>query len=133
MEELRTNPPRPGIPPAAPGPITEAATDIADVARRARAEPEAADPVAVAIVVKASSTQAARIAATPDTTIGDIHARACADLGLRDPERWLIVANGEMLTDRSRTVGEVVGDRLGQDLNARLVKQPEAGGAACPS
>jgi len=134
MERLEEPTPRPTAPPPAVGPITEPATDVANVAlgAAARAAAEPCAPATVTVKVKTTTAQGTDIVATPDTTIGEIMTQACADLGVRDPARYVLVANGEVIADGARTIGDLVGDRLDQGLTTRLVKKPEAG-APCPS
>lgn len=136
MEDLREAPPRPATPPPAPGSITEAATDAArvaeDAAAAARAVPRV--PATVTVTVKTTTAQATEIVATPDTTIGEIVARACGDLGVRDAARYLLVADGEVMAEPDRTLRDVLGERADTGLTTRLVKKPEAGGEVpCPS
>ena len=132
MEQLREAPPRPSTPPPAGGPVTEAATDVAGLAleasARAGAVPRA--PAVVTVTVKTTTAHGTRIVATPDTTIGEIMTQACGDLGVCDAARYVLVANGEVIADASRTLRDVVGDRLDEGLTTRLVKKPEAGGPA---
>jgi hypothetical protein len=129
MEQLRKPPLRPVTAPPAPAPVGGTATDLAGVAQEATAR-AAAVPLAAATVtvtVKTTSAQAAELLATPDTTVGEVMARACEDLGVRDPGRYVLVAQGEVIADAGRTLRELLGDGLGTGLTARLVKRPEAG------
>jgi hypothetical protein len=73
-----------------------------------------------------------QLAATPETPVGEILDRACAELGIDDPGRHALVARGEVLGDRGRPVGELAAEELGSGLSVRLVRKPEAG-IACRS
>jgi hypothetical protein len=128
MQQLQEAARRPTTPPSG-APLTEAATDVSGLAgaasARAAAVPRA--PATVTVTVKTTAAQATEIVATPDTTIGEIMARACADLGVRDAARHLLVANGEVIADGARTLRDVAGEQLHGGLTTRLVKKPEAG------
>lgn len=129
MEELRDTVRRP-IEAKPPAPLPAApATDVARLAGEAAARADAAPlaPSVVRVTVKTSGNQAAEIAATPDTPIAEIMVQACRELGVRDPGRYVLVAQGEVIGDPSCTIGDVVGEGLGSDLTTRLVKRPEAG------
>jgi hypothetical protein len=134
MERIQEHTPRPTAPPPAQGPITEAPADVADVARAAAAGAAAVAcaPATVTVTVKTTGAHHTQIVATPDTTMGEVMTQACADLGVKDTARWVLVANGEVIADGARTLKDVVGDKLGTGLNTRLVKKPEAG-EPCPS
>ena len=125
MEQLREHEPEPEPRPAAGGLPTEKVRDVAavagDAAARAAAIP--AVPATVTVTVKTTGTTATHIVATPDTTVAEVMAQACHDLRVRDPERWALVANGEVTVD-GWVLRELVKDG---ELTMRLVKRPEAG------
>ena len=134
MEKLRETPTRP-TPPAPPGALlTTAGADVARVAADATARAAAVPlaPAFVTVTVKTTGDQVTRIAATPDTTVGEVMTQACRDLGVLDAGRYVLVARGEVIADPTRTLRDVVGEDLDTDLTTRLVRKPEAG-AACPS
>ena len=125
MEQLREHEPQPEARPPAGGLPTQAVRDVAalagDAAARAAAIP--AVPATVTVTVKTTGTTATRIVATPDTTVAEVMAQACRDLRIRDPERWALVANGEVTVDGWVLRGLVQDG----ELTMRLVKRPEAG------
>ena len=134
MEKLRETPtpPTPPAPPGAPPPPPGA--DPAPAAAAAPPPPAAVPlaPAFVTVTVKTTGDQVTRIAATPDTTVGEVMTQACRDLGVLDAGRYVLVARGEVIADPTRTLRDVVGEDLDTDLTTRLVRKPEAG-AACPS
>jgi hypothetical protein len=133
MERLQDRPQR-REPQATGGGIpTEAATDVAAVARDAARQ--AADvplaPSGVAVEVKTTGAHSTHITATPDTPLVEILTQACHDLGVRDPERYVLVARGEVLGER-RTLAQVLGETPREsEITMRLVKKPEAGAPRC--
>src|SRR2546427_10922507 len=98
MEHLREHEPQPEPRPAAGGLPTEEVPDVAAVAGAAAARAAAipAVPATVTVTVKTTGPTATRIVAAPDTTDAEVMAQACHDLPVRDPERWALVANGEV-------------------------------------
>jgi hypothetical protein len=132
MEQLREVPTRPSTPPPAGATLTEAATDVAGLAGEAAARARAVRcaPAVVTVTVKTTGAEATEIVATRDTTLREIMTQACRDLGVRDAARYVLVARGEVVADGARTLGDLVGENLDQALTTRLVKKPEAGGAA---
>jgi hypothetical protein len=85
----------------------------------------------IALTVKTTDANETRLVATPDTPLADIRRQACADLQVRDPNRYQLVARGEVIGNGGRTLGDLVAD--GQaELTMRLVRKLEAG-AGCPS
>jgi hypothetical protein len=111
-------------PPGAPLPMTPA-TDVATLADAALA-PVAVAPAAITVTVKTTAGAAATIVATPDTPIAEVMTQACTALGVRDRRRHLLVANGQVLGDLQRTLGDVA-TTLADGLTMRLVTRPEAG------
>ena len=130
MEQLRDTPVRPTTPAAPTGPVTEAEGDVARLAAEARAAADAVPvaPATVTVTVKTTAAGQATLIATPDTPVAEVMTRACRDLGVPGGGEYLLVADGQVIADTSRTLRDVVGDRLGATLNARIVKKPEAGG-----
>ena len=134
MEQLRDAQVQPPTPTPATGPVTEAAADMARLAGEARAG-AAAVPLAAATVtvtLKTTGTRQATLVATPDTTMAEIMTQACRDLGVPAGGQYLLVTDGQVIADGTRTLRDVIGERLGTDLTARVVKKPEAG-RPCPS
>lgn len=122
IHEPETKPatPQPGAPlPLAP------ATDVATLADAALA-PVAVAPATLTVTVKTTAGAATTIVATPDTPITEVMTQACAALGVRDRSRYQLIADGRILADLRRTLGDVVSEIAGA-LTMRLVTRPEAG------
>jgi hypothetical protein len=140
MERLRNTSVQPTPTPLADTrPVTEAAADVARLAVEARAEAAAVPlaPATVTLTVKTTGAHQTTIVATPDTTMAEIMIRACEDLGVntggpaaRGGAQYLLVTDGQVIADGTRTVRDVVGDKLATTLDARIVKKPEAGGSS---
>jgi hypothetical protein len=134
MEQLRDTTAQPNTRPLpAAGPVTEAAVNVARLVVETRAEAAAVPlaPTAVTVTVKTTGSLQATIVATPDTTMAEIMTRACQDLGVNaggaGSGQYLLVTDGQVIADGTRTLREVVGDKLATTLDARIVKKPEAG------
>ena len=124
MQHLREHEPRPEPRPAGERPPMEAACDLAALAGAATgAAAIATPPATVTVTVKTTGSSATRIVATPDTTVAEVMGQACRDLGIRDPERWALVAGGEVTGD-TWALRDLVHEG---ELTMRLVKRPEAG------
>jgi hypothetical protein len=113
-------------------PQSKPAQDASKLAHRASASAAgiAAEPAGIEVAIRTTTSRTSnvvRMVATPDTPIAEIMTEACASLDLIDRRRYVIVANGEVLADGGRPLGDVV--REGQDtaLEMRLVRKPEAG------
>jgi hypothetical protein len=146
MERLRDTSVQPAATPLADTrPVTEAAADVARLAIEARAEAAAVPlaPATVTLTVKTTGANQTTIVATPDTTMAEIMTRACEDLGVNaggpgaggaggggGGGQYLLVTDGQVIADGTRTVRDVVGDKLATTLDARIVKKPEAGGSS---
>ncbi len=135
MQRERQRPPRRE---PAPGPgVTEHGTAPGPIARaRAAAERPAAagsapDSIRVTVRTTASATSGVvELVATPDTPVQEILDRACDDLGIQDRRRYTLVANGEVLGDSRRPLGEITGEHTDAQVRMRLVRRPEAGARA---
>jgi hypothetical protein len=113
----------------------EPARDAAALARAAAASADgiAAEPSGIEITIRTTTSRTAdlvRLVATPDTPITEVMEEACARLGVRDRQRYVLVANGEVLGDGDRPLGDLVGEGEGTALETRLVRKPEAGAHA---
>jgi hypothetical protein len=124
--------------PAPGGPASEALASPAERARAAAASAAAveAEPVGIAVRVRTTvgaGAGALRLVATPDTSIAELFDEACRGLGIEDADGFALVAGGRVLGDGALRLGELAGE-LGveEELAIRLVRRPEAGGAACP-
>ena len=135
MEQLREQPQRPERRAPGGGVPMEPAADVAAVAQDAAAQAAAVplESSVVTVTVKTTGAHSTRIMATPDTPMTDILTQACRDLGVRDPEHYLLVARGEVINE-GRTLGAAAGEKVGEgEITMRLVKKPEAGARQCPS
>jgi hypothetical protein len=122
-------------PPA--GPALEPAQNASRLARRASASADdiGAEPAGIEVAVRTTTSRTAnvvRMVATPDTPVSEIMTEACASLDLADRQRYVLVANGEVLADGGRPLGDVVGEGEATALEMRLVRKPEAGTTAGP-
>ncbi len=102
-------------------------------ATAARREAEAADPGSIHVTVRTTASRTSgvvQLVATPDTPVADILERACDDLGIEDRRRYTLVANGEVLGDSSRPLGEITREHIDGQVRMRLVRRPEAGALA---
>jgi len=125
--------------PAEGGPAPGALASPAERAREAAASAAAvgAEPVGIAVRVRTTvgaEAGAARLVATPDTSIAEVFDEACRELGVQDAGGFVLVAGGRVLGDGALRLGELA-EELGveEELAMRLVRRPEAGEAACPS
>jgi hypothetical protein len=127
-ERRRTQPQ--GAPPEGPG--LEPAQDVSRLARRASASADAvaAEPAGIEVAIRTTTSRTSnvvRMVATPDTPVSEIMTEACAGLDLPDRQRYVLVANGEVLADGGRPLGDLVQDGQASALEMRLVRKPEAG------
>ena len=127
--ERRRAQPQP-VPPA--GPVLEPAQDASKLARGASDSADAipVEPVGIEVAIRTTTSRTAgvvRMVATPDTPISELMTEACASLDLADRRRYVLVANGEVLADGGRPLGDVVGEGQAMALEMRLVRKPEAG------
>lgn len=127
--ERRRAQPQP-TPPA--GPALDPAQDASRLARRASdsAAAIAAEPAGIEVAIRTTTSRTSnvvRIVATPDTPIAELMTEACASLGVADRRRYVLVANGEVLADGGRPLGDVVREGQATALEMRLVRKPEAG------
>lgn len=120
--------------PAAP----EAVTGIGGPSPAQRARAAAAGAAAVAaeapgITVSVRPTVgqagAVRLVATPDTTVAEIHAEACRELGVQDPGGFALVAGGRVLGEGAQRLGDLAEELEAEEVVIRLVRRPEAGAA----
>jgi hypothetical protein len=129
-ERRRAQPP--AMPPA--GPALEPAQDASKLAHRASANAAAAaEPAGIQVAIRTTTSRTAdvvRMVATPDTPVAELMTEACASLELADRRRYVLVANGEVLADGSRPLGDVVREGQATALEMRLVRKPEAGAPA---
>ncbi len=122
----------------APAPVTSEPGLPEGAIARARAaaergEAEAAHPGSIHVTVRTTASRTSgvvQLVATPDTPIADILERACDDLGIEDRRRYTLVANGEVLADGGRPLGEITGEHTDGQVRMRLVRRPEAGAPA---
>ena len=117
-------------PPA--GPTLEPAQDASELARRASASAEgiAAESAGIEVAIRTTTSRTAhvvRVVATPDTPVSELMSEACASLDLADRQRYVLVANGEVLADGGRPLGDLVREGQATALEMRLVRKPEAG------
>ena len=123
----QTQPARPA------GPTLESPRDTSALAREAAASADsvAVEPAGIEVNIRTTTSRTAevvRVLATPDTPIAELMDEACDRLEVGDRARYVLVANGEVLADGSRPLGDLVGEQ--EDLEMRLVRKPEAGAAA---
>ena len=121
-------------PAPAAGPELEPAVDASELERRAAASADAvvAQPAGIEIAIRTTTSRTAevvRVVVTPDTSVGEIMDEACSRLEVAERARYLLVANGEILADGDRPIGELVGETEATRIEMRLVRKPEAGGA----
>jgi hypothetical protein len=117
-------------PPA--GPALEPAQDASKLAHRASASANAiaAEPAGIEVAIRTTTSRTAhvvRVVATPDTPVSELMSEACASLDLADRQRYVLVANGEVLADGGRPLGDLVREGQATALEMRLVRKPEAG------
>jgi hypothetical protein len=120
-------------------PPSEEMASPAERARGAAASAAAVEAEPVGIVVRVRTTVgaeagAARLVATPDTSVAEVFDEACRELGIEDAGGFALVAGGRVLGEGALRLGELA-EELGveEELAMRLVRKPEAGGAACRS
>ncbi len=118
-----------------PGPALEPAQDTSKLAHRASASADAvaAEPAGIEVAIRTTTSRTSnvvRMVATPDTPVAELMSEACASLELPDRRRYVLVANGEVLADGGRPLGDVVREEQGTALEMRLVRKPEAGALA---
>lgn len=115
---------RPGQPaPAAP--LDDAAAAAVTATTGAAEVP--LEPSVMTLTIKTTGTNATRIIATPDTTVGEVMVQACRDLGVPDAARYVLVARGEVIANTRQTLRAFTGNHVEEELTIRLVKKPEAG------
>ncbi len=119
--------------PAAP--TLEPARDTSRLAREAVANADAiaVEPAGIEVSIRTTTSRTSevvRVLATPDTLIAELMDEACARLEVNDQRRYVLVANGEVLGDGRRPLGDLVGEREADALEMRLVRKPEAGAPA---
>jgi hypothetical protein len=120
-------------PPA--GPTLEPARDTSRLAREAAAGADAigVEPAGIEVSIRTTtsrSSEIVRVLATPDTPVDELMDEACARLEVNDQRRYVLVANGEVLGDGRRPLGDLVGEQEATALEMRLVRKPEAGAPA---
>ena len=120
-------------PPA--GPALVPAQDASKLAHRASASANAiaAEPAGIEVAIRTTTSRTSnvvRMVATPDTPVAELMTEACASLELADRRRYVLVANGEVLADGGRPLGDVVREGQATALEMRLVRKPEAGAPA---
>ena len=120
--------------PARPdGPTLESPRDTSALAREAAASADsvAVEPAGIEVSIRTTTSRTAEVVhvlATPDTPIAELMDEACDRLEVGDRARYVLVANGEVLADGSRPLGDLVDEQ--EALEMRLVRKPEAGAAA---
>jgi hypothetical protein len=106
----------------------------AERARAAAANAAAleAEPAGITVSVRPTVGQAGavRLVATPDTTVAEIHAEACRELGLPDAGGFALVAGGRVLGDGAERLGDLAEQLDVDEVVIRLVRRPEAGARA---
>jgi hypothetical protein len=119
-----------GTPPE--GPSLEPAQDASKLARRASASAAGigAEPAGIEVAIRTTTSRTSgvvRMVATPDTPVSELMSEACSSLDLADRQRYVLVANGEVLADGGRPLGDLAREGQGTALEMRLVRKPEAG------
>ena len=119
-------------PAADAGPKLEPVVDASALARNAAASADGieAEPAGIEIAIRTTTSRSGevmRIVATPDTTVSEIMSEASSGLEVEDPGRYLLVANGEVLADGDRPIGDLLDQKDPANLEMRLVRRPEAG------
>ena len=122
--------------PARPdGPTLESPRDTSALVREAAASADsvAVEPAGIEVSIRTTTSRTSevvRVLATPDTPVGELMDEACARLEVSDQRRYVLVANGEVLGDGRRPLGDLVGEQEATALEMRLVRKPEAGASA---
>lgn len=122
-----------GAPPNGEGlAALEPVVDASKLARQAAAGAASVDaePAGIEVAIRTTTSrtgEVVHVVATPDTTVSELMNEACSRLEVADRDRYLLVANGEVLAEGERTLGDVVSETEATGLDMRLVRKPEAG------